>query len=376
MGAVDLGTPGRDPEFGFGLVQAAASAAALPSDTDGDGVLNPSDNCFSVSNAAQTDSDGDGQGDECDTDRDNDALPDAFEADTVLNITINDALGDLDADGFSNLTEFYAGSNIVSPASQPVETAPPVLAAAVLPTSRSALVGQPVTAFATLINASTTTARNCTLSPRQGLPGTFQFFATNPADNAIQGVANQAIDIAPGAAQSFLFSLTPTAAFAPIEMGVWFSCENLGTTTQIDGLTSLLVGGSATPTPDLVALAATASNDGVLRLNAGGTGAFALAAVNIGSAGTFTLSADTGNGQLPVNLTVCETDAASNCVSAGGAQTSVPITIGAGGTPTIAVFAQSSGTIAFDPAANRVRVRFVDDQGIVRGSTSVAIQGP
>ncbi|MBD0779933.1 gliding motility-associated C-terminal domain-containing protein [Maribacter sp. ANRC-HE7] len=45
-------------------------------DTDGDGVLDPSDNCVSVSNADQLDTDFDGQGNVCDTDDDNDGTLD------------------------------------------------------------------------------------------------------------------------------------------------------------------------------------------------------------------------------------------------------------------------------------------------------------
>lgn len=376
QGAVDLGVPGRDPEFGFGLVQAAASLAVLPADTDGDGVLNPSDNCVSVANASQADADSDGAGDSCDLDADNDVLPDLFETANGLNPATNDALGDRDSDGFSNLTEFYAGTNLDDPNSQPQQSVAPQIVAAVLPTSRSAVVGQPITAFATMINTSTTTARNCTLSPVQGVPGEFAFFATDPATNTIVGQANEAVDIPPGAAQSFVFSLLATAEFAPLEMGLWVSCENLGTVAQVEGLTSLLVGSSNTATPDLVVLASTPTADGVLALNAGGSAAFALAAVNIGTGGTFTATADTGGVSLPVTITLCETDALSNCVGSSGPQATAQLSIDAGATPTVAVFATATGPIAFDPATNRIRVRFVDDQGIVRGATSVAISAP
>lgn len=376
QGAVDLGTPGRDPEFGFGLVQAAASVAALPADTDGDGVLNPNDNCVSVSNASQSDVDTDGDGDACDLDSDNDVLPDLFETANALNLSVNDALGDVDVDGFSNLTEFYAGTNASDVDSQPQESATPQIVAAVLPTSRSAVIGQPVTAFATLINPSTTTARNCTLSPVQGLPAEFEFFATNAGDNSIASAANQPVDIPPNTAQSFLFSVLATGEFDPLEMGLWFACENLGTVAQIDGLTSLLVGGSATPTPDLIVLAATPSADGVLALDTNGGGAFALAGANVGVAGTLTVMADTGAASLPIVLTVCATDAASNCVTPGGPQTSIQLEVAGAATPTFAVFATATGPIAFDPANNRIRVRFVDSQGIVRGATSVAVLAP
>ena len=48
-------------------------------DRDGDGVLEPSDNCALAANPDQVDSDGDGQGDACDPDDDNDGVVDEFD---------------------------------------------------------------------------------------------------------------------------------------------------------------------------------------------------------------------------------------------------------------------------------------------------------
>jgi Ca2+-binding RTX toxin-like protein len=48
-------------------------------DRDGDGVLEPSDNCALAPNPDQADSDGDGQGDACDPDDDNDGVVDEFD---------------------------------------------------------------------------------------------------------------------------------------------------------------------------------------------------------------------------------------------------------------------------------------------------------
>jgi hypothetical protein len=43
-------------------------------------------------------------------------------------------------------------------------------------------------------------------------------------------------------------------------------------------------------------------------------------------------------------------------------------------TPTFGIFVQGNGTVPFDPAANRVFVRFKDGGNVTRGSTSVAVR--
>ena len=45
-----------------------------------------------------------------------------------------------------------------------------------------------------------------------------------------------------------------------------------------------------------------------------------------------------------------------------------------GSTPTFAVFASAAEPIALDPANSRVFLRFLDESGVVRGATSVAVQ--
>ena len=43
-------------------------------------------------------------------------------------------------------------------------------------------------------------------------------------------------------------------------------------------------------------------------------------------------------------------------------------------TPSFAVFVEGLGFIPFDPSVNRIFIRFKDQNGITRGSTSVAVQ--
>jgi hypothetical protein len=58
----------------------------------------------------------------------------------------------------------------------------------------------------------------------------------------------------------------------------------------------------------------------------------------------------------------------------GTPEPTVATTINAGDTPTFGIFVSGSGTVPFDPANNRVFVRFVDSGGAPRGATSVAVR--
>jgi hypothetical protein len=249
------------------------------------------------------------------------------------------------------------------------------LVAAVLPESRSATVGNPVTAFATIINAGGATASQCAIAPEGDLPLDFLYQTTDPATNGLVGTANTPVDIPGGnGVQTFVIALTPTAAFAPVQVPFSFACSNVLPAPIVTGLNTLLLSSSTTPVPDIVALVATASNDGILHIpGASGANAFAVATVNVGTADTITATANTGSVQLPLSISLCETDPASGkCITPIGA--SVAVAIAANATPTFAIFGQASGTIPFDPTNNRIFVQFTDSGGAVRGATSVAVE--
>jgi hypothetical protein len=82
------------------------------------------------------------------------------------------------------------------------------LAASVLPLSRSATIGQTVTAFATVINSSGGALSSCTVA-LPNFPGTFSFQTTNPSTNAVTGTLNGAFSLANGASQSLVLALQP-----------------------------------------------------------------------------------------------------------------------------------------------------------------------
>jgi hypothetical protein len=57
-----------------------------------------------------------------------------------------------------------------------------------------------------------------------------------------------------------------------------------------------------------------------------------------------------------------------------GAQVTITTRIDTNVTPTFAIFVTQTGTVSFDPADNRVFVRSLDESGMTRRSTSVAVR--
>jgi hypothetical protein len=268
--------------------------------------------------------------------------------------------------GNSSATGAYTNELVVTNVQTP-------LVAALLPTSRSVQVGRAATAFATIVNGGTTTATSCRIAPITAIPAWFAYQTTDPATNQVTGSLNTPADIVAGGFQSYILSFVPTASFAPTDVELGFACTNVGPATIHTGLNTLLLSASATPVPDIVALAATFSGDGIVSISGPtGTGVFAVATVNVGASGSITASADTGSAILPVHISLCQTNPATGlCISALGPSVTTQINVGA--TPTFGIFVQGSGNVPFDPATHRVFVRFKDG-GVTRGSTSVAVR--
>jgi hypothetical protein len=152
-----------------------------------------------------------------------------------------------------------------------------------------------------------------------------------------------------------------------------FDCSNTSPALVTAGLNTLLLSASATPVPDIVALVATPSGDGIVDVpGTNGSNAFAVATVNVGSADTITASA-APSVILPLFLSICETNPATGaCLSAPATSVTTPIKTGA--IPTFSIFVTGTGMVPFDPASNRIFVRFKDAGGVTRGSPSVAVR--
>jgi subtilisin family serine protease len=250
----------------------------------------------------------------------------------------------------------------------------PSLLASVLPNSRSVVVGATATVFGSIANAGFITASGCKIAPVTNLPGTFVFQTTDPATNQVTGAPDAPVSITGCAIQTYVLGFTPTAPFPPTEVQLSFTCTNSNAAAVVPGLNTLLLSASSTPVPDIVALAATPNNDGIVDIpGTTGTGVFAVATVNVGAGGEIAASADTGTTVLPVGLTLCETNPGTGACLALPSPT-VTTTINAGATPTFGIFVTGAGTVPFEPAVNRVFVRFKDAGAITRGSTSVAVR--
>ena len=270
---------------------------------------------------------------------------------------------------FDNFSVTFSGTVCAGEASP----APTSLVSSVLPSSRSVQVGRTATAFASIINTGSTTACGAGISLPSGIVASFKYNATNCGTNVVIGADDTPVNIAPGAVACYVISISADGPFDPTELGFNFSGDNAAPVEGLDGINSLLMSASNDPVPDMVALAATIQNDGIVHLpGPNRAGVFAVATSNLGVAATIKVSANTGGFSVPANVVLCQTDpVTSACISAIGP--TVTTQVGAGATPTFGIFVTASGAIPLDPATNRIFVVFSDVTDAIRGRTSVAV---
>lgn len=235
-------------------------------------------------------------------------------------------------------------------------------------------VGASATAFVTVANAGPNTATGVGILLATLVPAAFNYQTTDPATNQLTGTINTPVDIPAGGARTFAIALTPAIAFAPIEVAFTFTGANAPPAPVLVGVNTLLLSAANDPVPDVIALAATIGNTGIVDVPGDtGNAAFGVATANIGASGTITVTADTGGAVLPLTIGMCPASLTTGqCTSAPTEQ--ITRVFDAFGVPAFALFVTGSGTIPFDAAKNRIFVRFRDAQGITRGSTSVAVR--
>jgi sugar lactone lactonase YvrE len=285
--------------------------------------------------------------------------------------------GGVTAEGNGNILVADTGDNVIRSFSATVPAQ--VLVASVLPGARSVLNTNTATIFAVVENAGASALSGCRISlPSPTLPLLqLDYQATNPATNALIGQENTSVPIAGGGLQTFLvsFSLqenTDQLVSLPGQQ-LLFSCDNVDPAATTQAVNTVDLSFSPTPVADVIALAAVSTSNGILEFPSAGAGAFAVASINVGSADTLTVSVDTGAAKLPLNLTICATNASAQCLAAPTTN-SVMQSFPAGSTPTFSIFATATAPVAFAPGTNRIFVRFEDSAGASHGSTSVAVE--
>jgi sugar lactone lactonase YvrE len=259
----------------------------------------------------------------------------------------------------------------------PLSSLPAPLLASVLPGGRSVELDTPATVFATILNNGATDLAGCgvTLGPSAPAALSLSFQATNPLTNQLIGTLNQTVAIAANSAQSFLLSFESSAAFEVDNLAPVFGCSGVQPAPITPGVDTVDLAFSAQAVADVIALAATAPQPGVVAVpfSSRQPGAFAVASVNVGATSALTVGADTGAATLPVSIQLCPTDPTTGqCLQPLAA--SVPVTIDADATPTFSIFITATAPVTFAPGTSRIFVRFLDAAGQSHGSTSVAVE--
>jgi peptidyl-prolyl cis-trans isomerase A (cyclophilin A) len=250
--------------------------------------------------------------------------------------------------------------------------------AAVLPGARSIEVGQVATAFTTIINVGTSSAAGCSVSPVTEVTASFSYQATDSSTNAAIGEANPKMNIEAGAFQTLVFSFTPTQVLTTTEIELQFKCLNSDAALSLSSTNTFTLSAAAEPVADVIALVATLNNDGIVHIpGVDGVGFFTMASVNVGASQDLFVTASLSDIAVPVTLSICETNPLTAvCINpTTPTQDPVSLNMATNATPTFAIFLSATGqSVTLDPAYKRVGVQFSDDQGILRGATSVALE--
>lgn len=257
-----------------------------------------------------------------------------------------------------------------APATSPAAS----LVSATLPGTRSVDLSSPATVFATMLNATANPLSDCYITLPDDAPSTLSlsYQTTSSATNAPVGLVNTPATIPAHGAQSFVLSFTSTEAATFSALALIYRCDGVAEAATTTGVNTVDLLFSATPIPDVIALAAS-TTPGVVPVpfSRQGAAAFAVATDNVGVDGTLTVKTDTGGATLPLAVSLCQTNSEGACMAPPS--TSVSLDFAAGATPTFSFFVTASGSIPFNPGGARVFVLFLDGTGASHGSTSLAV---
>jgi hypothetical protein len=253
------------------------------------------------------------------------------------------------------------------------------IVAALAPNARTTVVGTPVTAFATIINAGSAVATACSIELPNGVPALFSYQTTDAATNTPTGTPNIRTDIPPGKAQSFYFAITPTQTMAQ-DIHLVFACTNTPRAPVVAGLNTFLLSVSNNPITDMVSISDTFSHDGNIVIQGStGTGVMVIASINLGQAGDVIFTpTDTPFGQpprsLPLAIRICQTDSAGKCINPTTPNNSSMVAVSNGETVFFSIFVQGLGTaVPYDPGNSRIFV-IATEGGIPVGEASAAVK--
>ena len=157
----------------------------------------------------------------------------------------------------------------------------------------------------------------------------------------------------------------------PEEFRLSFLCSNRAAALIAPGLNTLLFQRQQLRFPTSCA-GGDNNNDGIVNISGtNGNRRFCRGYGERGATGTITASADTGSQRCRCKFMPDRPGQRAVHLSIGPSATTQ---INANATPTFGIFLQGNGNVPFDPATNRIFVRFKDSGAVTRGSTSVAVR--
>jgi len=247
----------------------------------------------------------------------------------------------------------------------------PSIVSSVLPSSRASQVNQTVTVFATMV--ANEIGNECRIELASPIDASIFYQRTDPATNELIGEPNVPVYLRPNVPQSFAIGITAFTPVEPQEIEFGYVC-NTGNPADVLVTTNTVLFSASEQQPiDIVALAATINNDGIVNIpDSENFGIFSAANVNVGSAGNVT-TAVAVLGEPLDEVLICPTNfITGECIDTPSESTFE--FQGENGTASFGIFVRNAGPVEFRPDLNRVVLVFTDDQGVVRGRTSVAVR--